>query len=175
MRMSPFIPPSNTLIRPDKGCQLPAVHTAGSWLPALVLVLQCTLALFLLLFNNQPFWSILLNSPRQFVNPCKLMNELFLSRWEQPLAFHVVIELRVNTSLSGRRKNEMEASQQIRQTDNRITGREIKPEIIKLPKSTCFWLRAISSVVHLFDAVSAGRTAADAEQHNDSYAISTVQ
>lgn len=36
--------------------------------------------------------------------------------------------------------------------------------------STCFWLQAISSAVHLFDAVSAGRTAADSQQHNDSYA-----
>lgn len=44
MLVSPFIPLPNTLIRPDKGCHLPAVlpYTAGSLLSALVLVLQCT-------------------------------------------------------------------------------------------------------------------------------------
>ena len=34
----------------------------------------------------------------------------------------------------------------------------------------CFWPQAIGSVVHLFEAVCVGRTAADAQKHNSSYA-----
>lgn len=33
-------------------------------------------------------------------------------------------------------------------------GWKIRTGIIKLPKLVCFWLQAISFVVHLFDAVS---------------------
>ena len=71
--------------------------------------------------------------------------------------------------MSGQKANEMEVSQQIRWTDNRITGWEIKPEIIKLLESTCLWLQAISSVLHLFDVVCSERTAAAADRQNDSY------
>lgn len=39
-----------------------------------------------------------------------------------------------------------------------------------VPVCPRFWPRAISSVVHLFYAVSSKRTSADAEQHNASYA-----
>lgn len=59
MLVSPFIPLSNTLIRPDKGCQLPAAqpYTAGSWLSALVLVLQCALrdVVISVAVKNPPF------------------------------------------------------------------------------------------------------------------------
>lgn len=44
MQVSPFILLSYTLIRPDKGCYLPAVllYTADSFLSALILVFQST-------------------------------------------------------------------------------------------------------------------------------------
>ncbi len=58
----------------------------------------------------------------------------------------------------------------IRLTDDRMTGWELKAEIIKLPKSTCLWLQAVGSLLLLFDAVSSGRPAVDAEQHDESYA-----